>query len=401
MAARALLLSRRLTADASSCGGLLRQRTALCRPARRPFHYSAPLAVGTIMDKRRAQERLLEEKQRQVERDLAEQAARIARERATYVPIDKVRFAGLPDPKATAQPTNPKLLACTIVGAPSAGKSSLLCALVRDKVSATSPKAGTTRRVTTGILTEGNVQVVFYDCPGFARGRYVGQLGAFGAEGWGDTDGAHALLWVHDLRSKFYSKPLVDRLAELKRKHPKLHVLVVLNKIDEVDETGQMELFTLQLRTQHPGLFGGFFPTDSHRGRGIPALLTKLLQCSRPGPWRYPSTCTSGLHRVDRVNEVIRERLFRLANHEIPYQVACRTIGWTLDASGKLKIHHRLLVTRRSHERLVTKLVPSLHRHCVPLLEAILNTQVRLIMEVELVPELPASDLQFPPEGGL
>ncbi|HWP20313.1 MAG TPA: GTPase Era [Burkholderiaceae bacterium] len=199
-----------------------------------------------------------------------------------------------------------------IVGRPNVGKSTLLNALVGQKVSITSRKAQTTRHRITGIRTEGDSQFVFVDTPGFQT-RYSNALNRTlnrtVLATVGDVD---VVLFV--VEAGRFGLDDAKALAVIPQQIP---TILVANKLDKVVRRAELAPWLKSMEERHP--FAQFVPMSAKR----PDDIRKLLGIVRPylpeQPWWYdPETLTDRSERF-LAAEVVREKLFRLTGDELPY----------------------------------------------------------------------------------
>ncbi len=173
-----------------------------------------------------------------------------------------------------------------IIGAPNAGKSTLINALVGEKVSIVTRKAQTTRSTVRGVLTKGEAQIVFVDTPGlFAPKRRLDR--AMVASAWGAAADADALMLIVDARKEADETSLTDDTQAIltalgEARKPRL---AVLNKIDLVERP---KLLDLAARLNAALAFDETFMVSATTGDGLPRLLERLAALIPAGPWLYP-----------------------------------------------------------------------------------------------------------------
>jgi len=241
-----------------------------------------------------------------------------------------------------------------LIGAPNAGKSTLINALVGAKVAAVSRKAQMTRAPTRGILTEGAAQIIFVDTPGlFAPKRRLDR--AMTAAAWEASDDADCRALLIDARAETRGGPdsalsdetiaILDSLA--RKKSPKV---LVLNKIDAVDRPS---LLGLAARIDARLRFDETFMISALTGDGLPAFRKTLAAMMKPGPWLYPEDQISAGDLRTLAAEITREKLFERLHDELPYQATVETDQWKDLPDGSARIEQTIFVARESHKKIV------------------------------------------------
>ena len=238
-----------------------------------------------------------------------------------------------------------------IIGAPNAGKSTLINALVGEKVSIVTRKAQTTRSVVRGVLTRGEAQIVFVDTPGlFAPKRRLDR--AMVASAWGAAADADVLMLLIDARKETGQASLTEEtrsiLAALgERRQPKL---AVLNKIDLVERPKLLEL----AGSLNAALaFDETFMVSAATGDGLDRLLDRLATMIPAGPWLYPEDQIAEAPIRSLAAEITREKLIERLHDELPYQATVETDSWKDLPDGSARIEQTIFVTRESHRKIV------------------------------------------------
>ena len=238
-----------------------------------------------------------------------------------------------------------------IIGAPNAGKSTLINALVGEKVSIVTRKAQTTRSTVRGVLTRGEAQIVFVDTPGlFAPKRRLDR--AMVASAWGAAADADVLTLLIDARKEAGQASLTEEtqsiLAALgERRQPKL---AVLNKIDLVERPKLLEL----AGSLNAALaFDETFMVSAASGDGLDRLLDRLATMIPAGPWLYPEDQIAEAPIRSLAAEITREKLIERLHDELPYQATVETDSWKDLPDGSARIEQTIFVTRESHRKIV------------------------------------------------
>jgi len=233
-----------------------------------------------------------------------------------------------------------------VIGAPNAGKSTLVNALVGQKVAIVSAKAQTTRARLLGIALDGETQIVLADTPGiFAPKRRLDR--AMVAAAWEGAQEADAVLLVVDpvKQRRHELEPLLDAL----RDRPERRILV-LNK---VDASPKEKLLDLAREFSEKVEFSEVFFVSALTGDGIAELKAHLSSLMPEGPWLYPEDQVSDASERLLACEITREQLYRQLHDELPYDCAVRPEAYTQRKDGSLEVRQQILVARDSQKSIV------------------------------------------------
>jgi len=230
-----------------------------------------------------------------------------------------------------------------VIGAPNAGKSTLVNALVGQKVAIVSPKAQTTRARLMGIAIQEDTQILLVDTPGiFEPRRRLDR--AMVAAAWTGAHDADLILLVIDASERVKDEVL-DGLE--KREHP---LLLVLNKIDLVKKPQLLALSADLMKRLEPDKV---FMISATQGDGVPDLKQALTDVMPSGPWLYPEDEVS--NATDRMvaAELTREQIVNQLHQELPYATAIETETWEDRPDGSTTIRQQILVERESQKAIV------------------------------------------------
>lgn len=250
---------------------------------------------------------------------------------------------------SAAQPSQHSATRCglvAVVGAPNAGKSTLVNALVGQKVAIVSPKAQTTRAKLLGVAIQDDVQLLLVDTPGiFDPRRRLDR--AMVAAAWGGTEGADVLAFVVDAKGGL--PPKVIEIAEtLKdRREP---VYLILNKVDVADKP-KLLLHAERLNAIAP--FAETFFVSATTGDGVAELKNALAAAMPAGPWHYPEDQVSDATERALAAEVTREQLYLQLHAELPYASVVETEKFEDREDGSAEIHQQILVERPTQRAIV------------------------------------------------
>lgn len=230
-----------------------------------------------------------------------------------------------------------------VVGAPNAGKSTLVNAIVGQKVAITSAKAQTTRTRLMGIAIADDAQIILIDTPGiFAPSRRFDR--AMVAAAWGGAEGADAICLTVDATKGVDSKlrPILEVLAS--RSEP---ILLILNKVDALAKEPLLAL-AAQLHAAIP--FAETFFVSALTGDGVAELKSHLAARIPEGVWHFPADEVSDASERLLAAEITREQIFRQLHAELPYASAVETEKFTTRKDGSAEIHQQILVERDSQK---------------------------------------------------
>ncbi|MBH5322843.1 GTPase Era [Aurantiacibacter sediminis] len=233
-----------------------------------------------------------------------------------------------------------------VIGAPNAGKSTLVNQLVGQKVAITSAKAQTTRARLLGIALHEGTQILLVDTPGiFEPKRRLDR--AMVSAAWEGTTAADAVLLVVD--------PVKQRrhelmpLLELLKDRPERKILV-LNKVDVSKKEPLLEL--AQELTQIAD-FAEIYFVSALTGDGVPELKEHLASLMPEGPWHYPEDQVSDASERLLAAEVTREQLYRQLHEELPYDAAVRPESYEQREDGSVEIRQQIVIARDSQKPIV------------------------------------------------
>ncbi|WP_425229185.1 GTPase Era [Sphingomonas sp.] len=233
-----------------------------------------------------------------------------------------------------------------VVGAPNAGKSTLVNRLVGQKVAAVSPKAQTTRARLLGVALEGEAQLLLVDTPGIFEPRRRFDR-AMVAAAWGGAEGADLLCLVVD--GKGGLGPKVTAIAEAVAARPEPKWLI-LNKVDLAAKE-KLLVHAEKLHAITP--FAETWFVSAETGDGIPELKTAMAAAMPEGQWHYPEDQVSDASERALAAEITREQLFRRLHAELPYASLVETERYSERADGSVEIHQQILVERPTQRAIV------------------------------------------------
>jgi GTP-binding protein Era len=233
-----------------------------------------------------------------------------------------------------------------VLGAPNAGKSTLVNALVGQKVAIVSPKAQTTRARLMGIAIHDRAQMLLVDTPGiFDPNRRLDR--AMVAAAWEGAVGADRVLLTIDAAAKV--GPRVEAMLEGFEKRPEPKILV-LNKVDIAKKD---DLLVLAARLSERFQPEAVFMVSATQGDGVGDLKKHLADAMPESPWHYPEDQLSDATDRMVAAEMTREQLYLQLHAELPYASAVETEKWEDRKDGSTVIHQQILVERDSQKAIV------------------------------------------------
>jgi GTP-binding protein Era len=233
-----------------------------------------------------------------------------------------------------------------LIGAPNAGKSTLINALVGSKVAIVTPKVQTTRTLLRGIAMEGPAQLVFIDTPGiFAPRRRLDR--AMVTTAWTGAHDADVVAVLIDAKSGLDddAEALLKKLGEVRQ--PKV---LILNKVDIVEKA---KLLALAQAVNERGRFDATFMISALNGSGVVDVRKWLAEHVPAGPWHYPEDEVSDAPLRQLAAEITREKLYLKLHQELPYQSTVETETWTERKDGSVRIEQTIYVERDSQKKIV------------------------------------------------
>jgi GTPase len=231
-----------------------------------------------------------------------------------------------------------------IIGAPNAGKSTLVNQLVGAKISIVSHKVQTTRARIRAILVEGDTQAVLVDTPGiFVPRRKLDE--AMVDSAWSGASEADAVILLIDARRGLdeQAETIIAKLAGSK-------AMLVLNKTDLV-KPDQLLPLSEKLNALFP--FTDTFMVSAMTGSGVDALRKKIVSLMPPGPWHYPGDQSADVNLRFMAAEITREKIYERLHEELPYSSTVETEGWEEKRDGSVKITQTIYVERDGQKAIV------------------------------------------------
>ncbi len=239
-----------------------------------------------------------------------------------------------------------------IIGAPNAGKSTLMNFIVGAKVSIVTPKVQTTRTRIKGIAMVGDSQIIFIDTPGiFAPKRRLDRAMVNAA--WQGTDEADIILLLHDSArssSDEETANIINRIENIQREFPNRKFALILNKIDLVKPGNLLGKASKLSKIIN---FEKIFMISAKKGKGVKDLVRWLAEQMPQSPFLFDPNDLSDMPQRQLASEILREKLFINLHQELPYQLTVETDSWLEKEDGSAEIHISIYVAREGHRGII------------------------------------------------
>lgn len=233
-----------------------------------------------------------------------------------------------------------------IIGEPNTGKSTLINALVGQKISITTPKAQTTRTNVRGILSDDKTQMIFIDTPGIftTDQKFEKAMVKAAWSGAGDSDAVLVMVDAQKGITEGLGK-LLETLTPLSKKP----LFAVVNKLDKVNKERLLELATALSAYK---IFKEILFISALKSDGLADLQKTLAKVMPEGPFHYPNDAVSDVQLRMLSAEITREKLFLLMGQELPYACLVETEKWD-EGAGRVVISQIIYVQREAHKKMV------------------------------------------------
>ncbi len=236
----------------------------------------------------------------------------------------------------------------TIIGAPNAGKSTLINAIVGEKISIVSSKVQTTRTRVLGIVIVDDTQIIFIDTPGLFKPGNDRMEKSIVNAAWEGVRESDLVLFVVD-STKGMSRPvrtIMDRLKDITGKK----YILVLNKVDDIARPKLLEIATVMNQAME---FEATFMVSAKHDDGVKDLVKYVVKQMPEGPFHYPADQMTDMPLRLLAAEITREKLFRSVHDEIPYDITVETENWEEFENGDVKIDQTIFVAREGQKKII------------------------------------------------
>ena len=236
-----------------------------------------------------------------------------------------------------------------IIGAPNAGKSTLVNQMVGSKVSIVSPKVQTTRNRVLGIALHGDAQIILIDTPGlFAPQSRLDR--AMVSAAWSGASEGDIIAYLFDTKKKSINandRQTLARLAELSKEVP---VILILNKVDAIDKPKLLK-FATEMNELCP--FRDTFMISAQTGDGVKDVMAAFAKVLPESDWIYDEDQITDMPMRLLAAEITREQVFRQLHEEIPYAITVETETWEEFDNGDVKIQQLVHVEKDQQKAIV------------------------------------------------
>jgi len=271
----------------------------------------------------------------------------------------------------------------SLVGAPNAGKSTLLNRMVGSKVSIVTHKAQTTRSRVRGIVLHGDSQIVFVDTPGLFRTARRRLERAMLDAAWRAVDDSDLVVLLYDVQRPQVGEADAELLAALAGRRKPL--VLALNKVDAVRKDRLLPL-AQDLGGRAP--FEAVFMLSAETGSGVDDLVAWIAPRLPEGPWLFSEDDLTDLPMRMLAAEITREKLFLTLHDELPYRLTVETDSWEEFKNGSVKLEQTITVERESHKRIAIgasgQTIRGVREAAQQELERMLERPVHLFLRVQV-----------------
>ena len=273
-----------------------------------------------------------------------------------------------------------------VIGAPNAGKSTLINQILGTKISIVSPKAQTTRTRVLGVHIQDQSQISFIDTPGIFEANKKNNLErAIVASAWEGIAEAEIIALLIDVSKKIgaSTKAILERLGQ--EKDSNKQYILVLNKIDKIKRDALLEL---SLKLNEVCDFDATFMISAINGNGVDKFINHIANNIPEGPWHYPEDHLTDMPMRLMAAEITREKIFHLIHQEIPYALTVETQKWENFNNGDIKIEQTIFINREAHKKIILgkagSMIKKIGEQSRRDLEKFLETKVHLKLFVKL-----------------
>ena len=235
----------------------------------------------------------------------------------------------------------------SLVGAPNAGKSTLINTIIGEKIAIVSHKSQTTRTSIKGIFLKQNTQIVFIDTPGiFKSKRFLDELMVNNA--WKSLNDSDLVCLLYDVGIKNINSNTLEIIKNLKNINRP--IVLILNKIDLINKK---DLLPLISEFQSLFKFEKIFMLSALKSKGIKDFLDWITKQMPVGPFLYPMEDITDTNLRYLASEILREKLLINMHQEIPYNLIVSTETWKEKKDNNLEIHQNIFVSKTSHKAMI------------------------------------------------
>lgn len=247
----------------------------------------------------------------------------------------------------TVETSVQKTALVAVIGAPNAGKSTLVNQLIGVKVAIVSHKVQTTRARLMGVLTQDDTQLVMVDTPGIFKPRRRLDR-AMVAAAWSGIEDADAVVLMIDAAKGL--DPATQAIVKTLVQRKAANVILCLNKTDLLKQPEKLLSLTAELNQQLD--FTDTFMVSALNGDGTDALVDALNSRAKAVPWLFPEDQVTDVNNQLLAAELTREQIYARLHQELPYALSVETEDWSVEAN-RINIRQVILVARDSQKGIV------------------------------------------------
>ena len=274
-----------------------------------------------------------------------------------------------------------KIIKIGIVGRTNAGKSTLINAIVGEKISIQNKKINTTQELIMGIKNINQTQMLFYDTPG---SNFLKSLNKYSknlkTNLWNGIDQSDLILYLIDSKSLNISflNDQLDKLIEVNKT-----IIIVFNKIDLIYNKSLLPIIS-QLDKKYK--LDSFFTISAINNTGIDELLTYLIKFSYQNEWLFKDDEISNKDDMFIINELLRETLLTYLHKEIPYNIKIETTEYKNLKNKDVKIKQKIYINEKRYKKIILgkkgEMIKKIRENCQKKISKIFNKKIHLYLEI-------------------
>jgi GTP-binding protein Era len=241
---------------------------------------------------------------------------------------------------------NKKIGYACLIGAPNSGKSTLLNALVNQKISAVTHKVHTTRDNIKGIVSKDNTQLIFIDTPGYLKNPKYKLEKSITKKSLQEIKNVDFICIIVDVAKKnCLNNPLID----VTYFNSQENLIIIFNKVDLVKDKNQLLLLAQEAKAKG---FNNIFMISAINNKGVTDFLNYLITNSPEGEWHYNEDEVTDRSIKQIAEDITMEQLYKFLNKEIPYNLKVETESWK-ETQNDITIHQVITVLKDSQKKII------------------------------------------------
>ena len=241
---------------------------------------------------------------------------------------------------------NKKIGYACLIGAPNSGKSTLLNALVNQKISAVTHKVHTTRDNIKGIVSKDNAQLIFIDTPGYLKNPKYKLEKSITKKSLQEIKNVDFICIIVDVAKKnCLNNPLID----VTYFNSQENLIIIFNKVDLVKDKNQLLLLAQEAKAKG---FNNIFMISAINNKGVTDFLNYLITNSPEGEWHYNEDEVTDRSIKQIAEDITMEQFYKFLNKEIPYNLKVETESWK-ETQNDITIHQVITVLKDSQKKII------------------------------------------------